>query len=213
MKTLILLLIAGAVWAQPSITPTNLPSATVGIPYSQTFTAHGFSGTITWSVPAGSGGMPPGVTGCTGTGTTCQISGTPTGTCGGNCAFWLQATDGTNTAQVSLAIAMLFYMTPTSLPSGTIGSAYLQALTAYNNAGTVTWSLISGSLPPGLSGCTSGNANPCTISGIPTTSSGSPFWFTIQATDGVSDAITGFSIPIGAAGTGTATLAPGVVIH
>ena len=75
-------------------------------------------------------------------------------------------------------------ISPTSLPSGTVGTAYSQTLTASNFSGTVTWSLGSGSLPGGLSGCTSGTGTTCTISGTPTTTTGSPFSFTIHATDG-----------------------------
>ena len=64
-------------------------------------------------------------------------------------------------------------ISPTSLPAGTVGVFYSQTLT---NAlcTTSTWSL-SGSLPAGLSGCSSGSGTTCTISGTPTMAGTNPF--------------------------------------
>jgi len=59
-------------------------------------------------------------------------------------------------------------ITPTSLPSGTVSVSYSQTLTE-TNCGTSTFSISSGSLPTGLSGCSSGSGPTCTITGTPTT--------------------------------------------
>ena len=56
-------------------------------------------------------------------------------------------------------------ITTTSLPNGTVGTAYSQTLAATGGATPYTWSVYSGSLPAGLSlGSSTG-----TISGTPTT--------------------------------------------
>jgi uncharacterized protein (TIGR03437 family) len=67
-----------------------------------------------------------------------------------------------------------------SLPAGTVGTAYLQTLSAnggdppYNN-----WVLSSGALPPGLTL----DANAGTISGVPTSAAGSPYAFSVIVKD------------------------------
>lgn len=68
----------------------------------------------------------------------------------------------------------------TSLPGGSVGQAYSQSITATNGATPYTWSIVSGSLPPGLSISTSGTPS-TTISGTPTTTG--TYGFTVQVTD------------------------------
>lgn len=103
-------------------------------------------------------------------------------------------------------------VSPSSLASGTVSTSYSQTLTASNFASTVTWSLLSGTLPTGITF----NTTTHVLAGTPTTTSGSPFTFTIRATDGTSTVDTPYSVTIGAApGTAptitTASLAAGTV--
>jgi len=60
--------------------------------------------------------------------------------------------------------ALSLSIVDTSLPVGQIGSSYSYTLSATNNLGNVSWQIIDGTLPTGLSLNTSGN-----ISGTPTT--------------------------------------------
>jgi len=92
---------------------------------------------------------------------------------------------------------------PTALTSGVIGNAYAQTLTTSNcGLGPFTWTITSGSLPPGLSGCSNFSGPSCSITGTPTSASGSPFTFTIQSTDGGSNTTTqSFSLTITAPDT------------
>jgi hypothetical protein len=69
-------------------------------------------------------------------------------------------------------------ITTTSLPNGTLASAYTQTVQATGGTGALTWSISAGSLPTGLN-----PINPSTgqITGTP--SAAGTFNFTVQATD------------------------------
>jgi hypothetical protein len=67
------------------------------------------------------------------------------------------------------------------LPAGVVGISYTQTINQTGIVSAVTWSVSAGALPTGLSLNTSTGE----ISGTPTTTVGSPFNFTIQASGGV----------------------------
>src|SRR3989442_554505 len=136
-------------------------------------------------------------------------------TAGGSYTFILQAADsvGQKASQAfTVSIASLLSITTTSLPSGTVGVAYSTTLSATGGTPPYTWSLTTGSLPPGLALSTSG-----TVSGMPT-AVGS-YTFTIQAADSVGQkasqaftvsivlalSITTTSLPNGAVGVAYST--------
>jgi hypothetical protein len=85
-------------------------------------------------------------------------------------------------------------ITTTSLPGGTVGTAYSQALAATGDT-PITWSIVSGNgnLPGGLS--LSGN----TISGTPTASG--TFSFTVKAANNAGNVTKALSITVAAAPT------------
>jgi hypothetical protein len=91
------------------------------------------------------------------------------------------ATDANNTGNTaSNAVSVQFQastiaIAPASLPNGTQGTAYSQALSASGGSGTYTYAITAGALPAGLT-LSSG-----TIAGTPT-ANGS-FTFTVTATD------------------------------
>jgi probable HAF family extracellular repeat protein len=97
----------------------------------------------------------------------------------GNFSFTLQAQDangniGVRTFNITFAPQTLY--TSTSLANGSVGTAYSQPLLSWDNAGTVTWSIASGSsLPPGMS------LTGSTIGGTPTTAGN--YSFTLTAAD------------------------------
>lgn len=74
-------------------------------------------------------------------------------------------------------------VTTTTLPNGTVGTAYSQTLSATGGSAPYTWSVSSGTLPAGLTLNTAG-----LISGNPTTTGTSPF--TVLATDSANPATT-----------------------
>ena len=95
-------------------------------------------------------------------------------------------------------------ITTTSLPDGTVGTAYSQTLAATGTA-SITWSVSAGSLPGGLTL----NASTGVISGMPTTAGTSTF--TVKAENSAGNATKQLSITIAApapAVTGV-TVSPG----
>jgi parallel beta-helix repeat protein len=81
-------------------------------------------------------------------------------------------------------------ITTTSLPDGTVGVPYSQALQASGGSGSYSWTLFSGSLPPGLGPLITGGL----ISGTPTTAATYPF--TVQVNDGSTTASQPLSITV-----------------
>jgi protocatechuate 3,4-dioxygenase beta subunit len=164
---------------QLTITTTSLPSGTIGTAYSATVSASGGTAPYTWSLASGS--LPGGLTL---NGTNGAISGMPSGS--GTFTFTIQVKDSgsptaqTATQQYSIAISGStsnpLTITTTSLPNGTVNTAYSQTVTAQGGTTPYTFSISAGTLPAGLSMSSSG-----TISGTPTTTGSSSF--TIQVTD------------------------------
>jgi hypothetical protein len=85
--------------------------------------------------------------------------------------------DKTKTASVKITVTAMPEITTSSLPAGTEGTAYSQAITDTGGAGNCTFSISAGSLPAGLTISSTG-----TISGTPTGPNGTAN-FTVKVTD------------------------------
>lgn len=186
----------------PSITTTSLPSGTVGVAYAQTLQATGDT-PITWSIQSGS--LPAGLTLNAATG---EITGTPTTAATAN--FTVRATNAVNFAQQALSIVIAAasqppVVTTLSLPAAQVGSAYSQGLAATGST-PIAWSVVAGSLPPGLT--LSGS----TISGTPTIAG--DYAFTVRATNaaGVDDQALAISVAAADAVTGVVVTPSSVTI-
>jgi Leucine-rich repeat (LRR) protein/fibronectin type 3 domain-containing protein len=129
--------------ASPSITTSSLPDGGVGVPYSQTLASDG-TAPITWTVIAGA--LPVGLS----LNTNGVISGTPSVT--GTFAFTVQAhnTVGDDSQALSINVYAPPSITTLSLPDGAVGAPYSQTLAADGTA-PITWTVIAGVLPDGLS--------------------------------------------------------------
>ena len=127
-----LLSIAATAQGPLRITTRSFPDGTVGVPYAATVGANGGSAPYMWSIPAGT--LPPGLT--IGGG---LISGTPTAA--GSFPFTVQVTDAGGamaTADLSIMIdAPPLAVATSSLPSGTVGAAYSQTLSATGGIGRI----------------------------------------------------------------------------
>lgn len=178
------------------ITTSSLPSGAVATSYSATLQATGGIPPYAWMIVSGI--LPPGLSLNQNTGV---ISGTPTAA--GTWAITVQATDGqvpadTATRGLSITVAAApepdpLVITTTNLPSARRNKNYNRTLTASGGTTPYTWSIVGGSLPPGLSL----NANTGVISGRPTTLG--TFAFTVQVRDSQSTPATttkGLSITV-----------------
>ena len=171
------------------VTPTTLSPGQVGTTYGYSFAgysgcygttlqASGGIGPYTWSVA--SGALPAGIT----LDSSGELCGTPTAS--GTFYFTAEATDSATptpaaaTASLSLVIAPAtpFVITTTALPSAVQGVAYSAALGSTGGTAPITWSVSSGSLPPGLSLSAAG-----VITGVPATAG--TYAFAVDAADQV----------------------------
>lgn len=154
------------------VTTTSLPGGTVDRAYSATVQAERASGTVTWVISQGT--IPSGLSLNPSTGV---IAGLPTTV--GTFNFTVRATDSSalfDDQELSIVIAAQLTITTTTLPTGTVSALYSAQLQSAGGIGTVTWRLVSGSIPPGLTISQAG-----VISGVPTTAD--TFAFTIGASD------------------------------
>jgi putative Ig domain-containing protein len=158
----------------PTITTTSLPGGTVGVPYSETLQATGGTGTLVWSLSAGS--LPANLT-LSSTGT---ISGTPTNT--GTSNFTVKVTDAlaqSATKALSIAVSAALTITTTSpLPGATVGHAYSATLQRSGGVAPFIWS-VTPALPTGL------NLNTSTgqISGTPAAGTAGTYSLTFTVKD------------------------------
>ncbi len=161
-----------------TITTTSLPAATLGVPYNAFVNAAGAPTPFTWTVISGS--LPAGLTFLTtSTSTSAEIIGTPTLL--GTSNFTVQVADSSGTT-VTQALSITVSRPPPlsvatgSLPAGTVNTPYSQTLQANSGVPPYNWSVITGTLPVGLS-----LANNGVISGTPIATGTSNF--TVQVVD------------------------------
>lgn len=166
--------------ALPSWTDTTLASGRKGVVYSSTFTA---ARATSWSIS----GVPPGLSASGTTGTTVTISGTPTGF--GSYAITATPRNSDNAAGDTQIISFNILDSTLSWSDqvlatsiGTQGVSYSDGV-AVTAGPTVTYSIFSGSLPPGVSL----NSSTGAITGTPTTAG--TYNFVVRATNGSNETI------------------------
>ena len=163
--------------APPQITTSALPNGTVQLAYSAPLAATGGTLPYSWSMVSGS--LPPGVALSASTG---SITGTPTAS--GPYSFTVQVRDSEASPQtaskqfgISVGTAAALQITSSTLPNGTVQLAYSAPLAATGGTPPYSWSMVSGSLPPGVAL----SASTGSITGTPTASG--PYSFTVQVRD------------------------------
>ena len=158
----------------PHITTTSLPGGTVGLAYSEVLQATGGTGTLVWSLSAGS--LPANLT-LSSAGT---ISGTPTNT--GTSNFTVKVTDAlAQSAMQPLSIAVsaaLKITTNSPLPNASVGHSYSKTLQRSGGVSPFSWS-VTPALPTGLSLDTSTG----TISGTPAAGTAGTYSLTFTVED------------------------------
>jgi len=143
-------------FASPRLTMLSLmpmPPATEHVPYGPvTMQARGGVPPYSWTAS-----LPAGLTIDAGTGV---VSGCPVGN--EDTSMMVRVSDSGHSMPVTHSGDMTMITLPTlgittpSLPNGTLNTAYSEQLTAAGGYGAYTWSLVSGSLPPGFSFSSSG---------------------------------------------------------
>jgi hypothetical protein len=163
--------------APPAIAYWGLPTAAVGVAYTDTVTTEGATnGAVTWAITAGT--IPPGLTFSSGG----VLSGTPT--TAGSYTITVTVTDSLSlsasqafTVPVEQGVAI----TTASLPNGAYGTFYSQTVTTSGGTGAIGFSVGSG-MPSGFSFTGVGQPNgTIVISGVPTSSGA--FSFAVTAVD------------------------------
>ena len=157
--------------AAPAITTAALSPGSVGSVYSQSLVATGGIAPYTWKLTSGT--LPSCLSIVT-SGSSTTLTGTPTPACAGtyNNLIFTVTDSGTPTALTATTVSLSITIAPApailfgapTLPAGTLNSSYTGSVAATGGAGTLTYSLASGSsLPAGLSLSTAG-----AITGKPT---------------------------------------------
>jgi hypothetical protein len=155
------------------ITTASLPDAAVNAAYAQTLSVTGGQLPVTWTLDSGSS-LPPGLS------LSAQgvINGIPTAA--GSYSFTVVAKDasnGTDRKTFTLLVTNPLTITTVSAVDGVRGTAYSQAFGATGGTPAYTWSVASGSLPPGLQL----DSATALISGTPAQTG--IFTFTLQVND------------------------------
>jgi hypothetical protein len=159
----------------PQILTTYLAGSAMGCSFATQLLATNGTPPYSWALAGGSDPLPPGLQ----LATNGIISGTPTNN--GYYSITVQVTGADNstangTVQIQVNPPLQYY--PNPLSAGEAGTSYFGALSVSGGAQPQTWSVISGSLPPGFV------LDPATgyITGMPSTTGS--YHFTLRVTDG-----------------------------
>jgi heme exporter protein D len=181
-------------------TTSPLPSGTDGVAYAQQFNATGGAAPYTWSATGLPTGWAMNASGL--------LSASAANVVAGTYNFTVTVTDSASPAaqdsdpfSVTINAPPALNITTATLANGSVGAPYAATITAQNGSGGYTWAIVSGSLPPGITGIPGSGTPSIGLSGTPT--SPGTYNFTVQVTDSSSNTDTqAFTIVISLAGGG-----------
>ena len=133
-----------------SVVTGALPDGSLGQPYAATLQAAGGSGNFVWSISSGS--LPDGMTLTSGG----ALGGTPAAS--GVAQFVARATDANNATNYGERTLSIVIAAPANavaiqtsvLASTRLAQPYSATLSASGGSGSFAWSIVSGTLPPGI---------------------------------------------------------------
>jgi hypothetical protein len=199
------LLVAGA--SAFGFKPPPPPNGTVGQPYSYQWVHDGIGPSYSYTYTLDSGSLPPGLN----LSSSGLLSGTPTQA--GAFQFYIEVTytccgdptvKGPYQERINISIVEGLAIQQGSLPTLMQNTPFSAQLTA-SGGGTQTWSVLSGTLPPGL-GLSGGGL----LSGTPTTVG--RFTFTVRVSDGSRSDTQEYTVDVIQALVATASAFPAAVV-
>jgi hypothetical protein len=168
-----------------AIETTSLPNDTLGSAYSAAIRASGGCTPYKWAIASGT--LPAGITArASSTTTSLNLTGTPKTAATYSFAVKVTACGG-STTQKAYKVAITakssggLAIQTTSVPNGTVGSAYSAAVKASGGCTPYHFAISSGALPAGVSAKASSTTTSLNLTGTPKTPATSSF--TVKATD------------------------------
>jgi hypothetical protein len=163
-----------------AITTTTLPNGTVDTSFSAAVNASGGCGPYEWALV--SGNLPSGVSAPSSNTDSLELKGTPTTAATYSFTVSVKGCDGhVSEATYTVVIQSAgVAITTTTLPNGTVGTPFSAAVYASGGYTPYTWTLVSGSLPSGISSAASSNTESFDLAGTPTAAG--TYSFTISVT-------------------------------
>ena len=172
VSLLLVVFVYPCVASSVAITTRSVPNGTVKTAYSAVIKASGGCTPYKWAIA--SGALPAGVSArVSSTTTSLTLAGTPT--TAATYSFAVKVTGcGGGVSQVSYKIviqsrASSVAITTSSVPNGTVKTAYSAAIKASGGCTPYKWAIASGALPAGVSAKVSSTTTSLTLAGTPTT--------------------------------------------
>jgi hypothetical protein len=169
LLSLLLALFASQCFANITITTTSLPNGTVSKAYSAVINASNGCTPYSWTIT--SGDLPPGISmKLSATTTSLDLYGTPT--TAATYSFTVSAKGcGGQVSSVSYKVVVQSYVniTTSSLPNGTVNTAYSAVIDASGGCTPYKWAIASGALPAGVTATVSSTTRSLNLAGTPTT--------------------------------------------
>jgi hypothetical protein len=169
----LLLLLGTRCLGTVAITTTSLPNGTVSKAYSAVVNASNGCTPYKWTIA--SGALPAGITvKPSSTTTSLNLTGTPTTAATYSFAVKVTACGG-HTSQMAYKVVIqaatsgTLAITTTSLPNGTVRTAYAAVVKASGGCTPYTWAIAAGALPAGVTAKTSSTTTSLSLTGTPTT--------------------------------------------
>ena len=178
LLSLLLLIFATRCFGSVAVTTTTLPNGTVGTTYSTVVNASSGCTPYKWAIA--SGALPAGITAkVSSTTTSLNLAGTPTTAATYSFAVKVTACGG-GVSQVSYkvviqATASSVSITTTTLPNGTVGTAYSAVVKASGGCTPYKWAIASGALPAGVTAKPSSTTTTLNLAGTPKTAANYSF--------------------------------------
>ena len=166
---LLLALFASQCFAHITINTTSLPNGTVSKAYSAVINASNGCTPYSWAITSGT--LPPGISKkLSATTTSLDLYGTPT--TAATYSFTVSAKGcGGHVSSVSYKVVVQsdVNITTSSLPNGTVNTAYSAVVKASGGCTPYKWAIASGALPAGVTATVSSTTRSLNLAGTPTT--------------------------------------------